>query len=309
MVFAVQASGLDEGSSSERRPLLASRLSAAKEYSTFLLGMAEHDPPTVVIPSKGKARSLAAAGTSTSSSSTAVPRRPRQRDDDDDDSDDEHEDEGQPQTAQQQNNGNRNRLKGNDEELTVWSVVRSLWTNYDLTLDNVGSVARDHLANERTFLAWMRTSLALSSIGVAITQLFRLTSSSYTLPNRSVQDATASASTSIPPATTTIAAQDIPAAVSYLLEAIQQQQRDLTALGTSTEAERGRYHKLGKPIGGTFLILGLIFMALGGHRYISIQHQLSTKNHFPPARRSVLISSFLVMALLVATFVSILTIK
>lgn len=33
-------------------------------------------------------------------------------------------------------------------------------------LENKGSVARDHLAGERTFLAWLRTSLALASIGI-----------------------------------------------------------------------------------------------------------------------------------------------
>ncbi|RPA84487.1 hypothetical protein BJ508DRAFT_197174, partial [Ascobolus immersus RN42] len=43
-----------------------------------------------------------------------------------------------------------------------------------MELENKGSVARDHLALERTFLAWLRTSLAFASIGVAITQLFRL---------------------------------------------------------------------------------------------------------------------------------------
>ncbi|KAF2397738.1 hypothetical protein EJ06DRAFT_481484 [Trichodelitschia bisporula] len=43
-------------------------------------------------------------------------------------------------------------------------------------LDNKGSVARDHLALERTFLAWLRTSLSFASIGIAITQLFRLNS-------------------------------------------------------------------------------------------------------------------------------------
>lgn len=36
----------------------------------------------------------------------------------------------------------------------------------ELRLENSGSVARDHLASERTFLAYMRTSLATTSAGV-----------------------------------------------------------------------------------------------------------------------------------------------
>ncbi|KAI1774036.1 hypothetical protein F4818DRAFT_89217 [Hypoxylon cercidicola] len=46
-----------------------------------------------------------------------------------------------------------------------------------IELENKGSVARDHLALERTFLAWLRTSLSFASIGIAITQLFRLNTS------------------------------------------------------------------------------------------------------------------------------------
>ncbi|PFH53871.1 hypothetical protein AMATHDRAFT_136537 [Amanita thiersii Skay4041] len=40
-----------------------------------------------------------------------------------------------------------------------------------LTLENSGSVARDHLASERTFLAYMRTSLGVVTAGVALVQL------------------------------------------------------------------------------------------------------------------------------------------
>ncbi|KAK0495909.1 hypothetical protein EDD18DRAFT_1254026, partial [Armillaria luteobubalina] len=45
-----------------------------------------------------------------------------------------------------------------------------------LTLQNNGSVARDHLASERTFLTYVRTSLALASAGVALVQFFSITS-------------------------------------------------------------------------------------------------------------------------------------
>jgi len=39
------------------------------------------------------------------------------------------------------------------------------------SIENVGSAARDHLANERTFLAWTRTGLGLTALGVALVQL------------------------------------------------------------------------------------------------------------------------------------------
>jgi len=57
----------------------------------------------------------------------------------------------------------------------IWNAFRG-WEqdNLELVLENKQSVARDHLANERTYLAWLRTSLSFASIGVAITQLFRL---------------------------------------------------------------------------------------------------------------------------------------
>ncbi|KAI0785126.1 hypothetical protein C8Q75DRAFT_328494 [Abortiporus biennis] len=47
-----------------------------------------------------------------------------------------------------------------------------------MTLENSGSVARDHLASERTFLAYVRTSLTIASMGVAIVQLFHISAAS-----------------------------------------------------------------------------------------------------------------------------------
>ena len=51
--------------------------------------------------------------------------------------------------------------------------------NPAIILQNSGSVARDHLASERTFLAYVHTSLALSSAGVGIVQLLTIADSMY----------------------------------------------------------------------------------------------------------------------------------
>lgn len=70
---------------------------------------------------------------------------------------------------------NGNGVVGNKEEQGWWKAKLAKFGSIEL--ENKGSVARDHLALERTFLAWLRTSLSFASIGVAITQLFRLNTS------------------------------------------------------------------------------------------------------------------------------------
>ena len=37
-----------------------------------------------------------------------------------------------------------------------------------ITMKNSGSTARDHLANERTFLAWLRTAISTTALGLAL---------------------------------------------------------------------------------------------------------------------------------------------
>lgn len=59
----------------------------------------------------------------------------------------------------------------------VHKWISSAYHLGSLRLENKGAVARDHLANERTFLAWMRTSMTFATLGVGLSQLLRLSDS------------------------------------------------------------------------------------------------------------------------------------
>ncbi|KAJ9192887.1 hypothetical protein DTO164E3_8120 [Paecilomyces variotii] len=54
-----------------------------------------------------------------------------------------------------------------------FSAIRKFWTR-SIVLTVPQKSSRDHLALERTFLAYIRTSVATSMLGVLIAQLFRL---------------------------------------------------------------------------------------------------------------------------------------
>lgn len=55
---------------------------------------------------------------------------------------------------------------GEEEDVPAWAAKLRERLKPTVVLENSGSVARDHLASERTFLAYVRTSLAIASSGV-----------------------------------------------------------------------------------------------------------------------------------------------
>jgi uncharacterized membrane protein YidH (DUF202 family) len=65
--------------------------------------------------------------------------------------------------------------------------------------------------------------------------------------------------------------------------------------------ERHSYTHLGKPVGATFIALGVSFLVIGVFRYFTVQSRL-TENKFPVARRSVLFAGMSVGAIVIAAF-------
>ncbi|EME44220.1 hypothetical protein DOTSEDRAFT_71901 [Dothistroma septosporum NZE10] len=65
-------------------------------------------------------------------------------------------------------------VPGSDTTTHNWdNAVQRFWRNHvRLSVPHVD--CRDHLANERTFLGYLRTSVALSMLGVVLAQLYRI---------------------------------------------------------------------------------------------------------------------------------------
>lgn len=183
-----------------------------------------------------------------------------------------------------------------------------------VTLENKGSVARDHLALERTFLAWLRTSLAFASIGIAVTQLFRLNSTIRTrseavlstrqtvplspligesvpaemLPYLQQMFASMSVSTSPPVLGPTLLDQILllpPTGLSSR-QAGGQALEGNAGLNAVPLKSQGRLRHVGKPLGATFIAISIVILFIGFHRYFESQYWI-IRGKFPASRGSI----------------------
>ena len=62
---------------------------------------------------------------------------------------------------------------------------------------------------------------------------------------------------------------------------------------------------MGKPLGATFLAIGIVTLFIGFHRYFESQHYV-IRGKFPASRGSIVIVAFCSGALIIASFIVIL---
>lgn len=215
-----------------------------------------------------------------------------------------------------------------EQTVSWWKRIADKYGS--VSLDNKGSVARDHLALERTFLAWLRTSLAFASIGIAVTQLFRLNTSlqrkseavTYHTPMPSLLPLSPLIGHGLPPELIPLlqqlasaTAQALPTSVSRntLLDQLLLMPVSPTTLDIPfrqqafDERSATKLRRVGKPLGATFIGISIVILLVGFHRYFEAQYWI-IRGKFPASRGSVAFTGVIAGALIIASLIVVLVV-
>ena len=133
----------------------------------------------------------------------------------------------------------------------------------------------------------MRTSLAFASIGIAVTQLFRLNSASTKTKSNFFDPESGSHAGILPP---------------YL----DSSGYDSTDFHASSATARLR--SVGKPLGSTFIGVSILILIIGFHRYFQSQYWI-IRGKFPASRGSVALTGLVAASLIIATLAVILAVS
>lgn len=220
------------------------------------------------------------------------------------------------------------RVSDQNEERASW--FKKMAERYgSVTLENKGSVARDHLALERTFLAWLRTSLAFASIGIAVTQLFRLNVSTQN-HSRSLIATTAPSTLPLSPllghglpaelipllqqlASSAVQTMPVVAHADTLLDQLLSMSAPNLRSSMLVDEQAfddhaaARLRRIGKPLGATFIGISIVVILVGFHRYFEAQYWI-VRGKFPASRGSIAFVGLIAGALIVASFVVVLVV-
>jgi uncharacterized membrane protein YidH (DUF202 family) len=132
----------------------------------------------------------------------------------------------------------------------------------------------------------MRTSLAFASIGIAVTQLFRLNSASTHTQSNSFNPAYSSHPGILPPGS----------------------DPSFDSAEFHASSASARLRSVGKPLGSTFIGVSILILIIGFHRYFESQYWI-IRGKFPASRGSVALTAFVAAALIIAALAVILAVS
>lgn len=182
------------------------------------------------------------------------------------------------------------------ETVTNSGLSRNMWRtpaglygmrqarHFATSVPNTGSTARDHLANERTWLAWLRTSLAFTALGLGLER--------FELLRHDIRTAATQHHTSTPGAVPSALAEPDKKETSHPSKSDEAGESAPTTL-TIASLRSDRFNAATVSLATILLAGGAALSVLGTYRYFRNSSRLSASpSMFGPAKGSVYTMSF-----------------